>query len=206
VAVGDDDAAGLARRLPQGSIGAALDPVGVVLIPDPDAPGRPAQVATALSGRPAVLGPTVPWQEAHRSIIRATSAWPLHAAGLLGDDHLARTEEHLLTLILAADPALMRDLAARRLRPLHEMPAGVRARAESTLHAWLDAHGDVSVAAEILHVHPQTVRYRLAALRDAFGEALDVPVARLELALALRAPSPPEQDAVRPRAAPGSAP
>jgi DNA-binding PucR family transcriptional regulator len=51
-----------------------------------------------------------------------------------------------------------------------------------------------------LHVHPQTVRYRLAQLRELFGERLDDPDARFELALALRAVgavSPTE----RPRAA-----
>jgi DNA-binding PucR family transcriptional regulator len=36
-------------------------------------------------------------------------------------------------------------------------------------------------------VHPQTVRYRLAGLREAFGGALDDPGQRLELAIALRA-------------------
>ena len=41
------------------------------------------------------------------------------------------------------------------------------------------------MAAE-LHVHPQTVRYRLARLRERFGERLDDPEARFELALALR--------------------
>ena len=47
------------------------------------------------------------------------------------------------------------------------------------------------MAAE-LHVHPQTVRYRLARLRERFGDALDDPSARFELALALRSPvSPP---------------
>jgi len=46
----------------------------------------------------------------------------------------------------------------------------------------------VSAAAEVLHVHPQTVRYRLNGLREAFGDgALDDPAARLELALALQA-------------------
>ena len=43
------------------------------------------------------------------------------------------------------------------------------------------------VAAE-LHVHPQTVRYRLARLRERLGSALDDPAARFELALALRSP------------------
>ena len=41
--------------------------------------------------------------------------------------------------------------------------------------------------AQALHVHPQTVRYRLAQLREAFGDDLDDPDARFELELALRA-------------------
>jgi DNA-binding PucR family transcriptional regulator len=64
---------------------------------------------------------------------------------------------------------------------------GARARAYETLRAWLDAHGDVAVAAAALHVHAQTVRYRLGRVREALGDdALDDPAARLELALALR--------------------
>jgi DNA-binding PucR family transcriptional regulator len=148
-------------------------------------------VEAALAGQRAVVGPTVAWQQAHHSISRAVSAWPLHARGGLGGEPLARTEEHLLALLLAADPALVRDLAARRLRPLHRLPDGARERAEATLRAWFDAHGDVSATAERLHLHPQTVRYRLAGLRDVFGRALDDPVTRLETELALRSGSQP---------------
>jgi DNA-binding PucR family transcriptional regulator len=36
-------------------------------------------------------------------------------------------------------------------------------------------------------VHPQTVRYRMRQLRDLFGERLEDPDSRFELALALRA-------------------
>jgi DNA-binding PucR family transcriptional regulator len=36
-------------------------------------------------------------------------------------------------------------------------------------------------------VHPQTVRYRVRQLRELFGEALEEPDGRFELALALRA-------------------
>jgi DNA-binding PucR family transcriptional regulator len=39
-------------------------------------------------------------------------------------------------------------------------------------------------------VHPQTVRYRLARLRERFGADLDDPDARFELELALRAQAP----------------
>ena len=44
--------------------------------------------------------------------------------------------------------------------------------------------GEVAAA---LHVHPQTVRYRVAQLRELFGEALDDPGSRYELLLVLRA-------------------
>jgi DNA-binding PucR family transcriptional regulator len=48
----------------------------------------------------------------------------------------------------------------------------------------------VTRVAERLLVHPQTVRYRMGQLRDLFGEHLDDPDARFELALALRATEP----------------
>jgi DNA-binding PucR family transcriptional regulator len=38
-----------------------------------------------------------------------------------------------------------------------------------------------------MHVHPQTVRYRLSRLRERFGDELDSSQARFELELALRA-------------------
>jgi DNA-binding PucR family transcriptional regulator len=41
--------------------------------------------------------------------------------------------------------------------------------------------------ARVLHVHPQTARYRLSRLREVLGDDLDEPDARFELELALRA-------------------
>jgi hypothetical protein len=186
VAVGDADPVPLARRLPGGTIGAAVEPVAVLLVPDPEGPGRPGRLLAGLEGARAVVGPTVAWPDASRSVARAVAAWPLHAAGRLGQDSVVRTDDRLLPLLLAADPVLSSDLVRLRLGPLLAMPPAVRARAEATLRAWLDSHGDVSTAAEVLAVHPQTVRYRLGGLRDAFGDVLDDPVARLEIALALR--------------------
>ena len=45
----------------------------------------------------------------------------------------------------------------------------------------------MQAVAAALDVHPQTVRYRVRQLRDLFGERLEDPEARFELALALRA-------------------
>ncbi len=47
--------------------------------------------------------------------------------------------------------------------------------------------GAASSAAAELHVHAQTVRYRVGRLRALLGERLDDPEGRLELELALRA-------------------
>jgi hypothetical protein len=187
VAVGEADAVGLARRAPVGTIGAALEPTGVLLVPDPDGPGQSGRLLTALGRTRAVVGPPVPWAEAHRSVARVLMAWPLHAAEDLGTATVVHADEHFGALLLAADPALTADLVRHRLAPLDELPAGARRRATETLRAWLDAHGDVSAAADALDVHPQTVRYRIGQLRGLLGGALDDADARLELVLALRA-------------------
>lgn len=187
LAVHDGDVVPLARRLPEGTIGAALDPVAVLLVPDPDAPGRRRQLERGLRGRRAVLGPTVPWAQTQHSAGRALAGWPLHAAGRLGPGTLVAADDHLLELLLAAEERLTGDLVERRLAPLAAMTPAARRRAEETLRAWLDAHGDVARAAVALHVHPQTVRYRLGGLHEAFGDVLEDPDARLELDLALRA-------------------
>jgi hypothetical protein len=189
VALVVEDAVAVAARLPA-AVGADLGPVGVVVLATPDRTGWLDRVRAGTGERRAVLGPVVEPALAHRSIARAQAAWPLHAAGRLdpdGDDPLVRADEHLLDLLLAADPDLADDLRTRALAPLDALPGGAAVRAEETLRAWLDAHGDVSAAAAVLHVHPQTVRYRLTGLREALGSVLDDPVGRLELALALRA-------------------
>ncbi len=187
VAVGAADPVALARRMPTPAIGAALRPVGLVLVGDPGGPGRARLVGAALGERRAVLGPTVPGAAARASVRRALAGHALHAAGALGAAPLARTDDHVVTMLLAGAPDLAGDLRAR-LAPLDALTPAARERALRTLQAWLDAHGDVSAAAGALHVHPQTVRQRLGALRAVLGaEAFDDPARRLEVALALRA-------------------
>jgi hypothetical protein len=190
VAVGDVDPVALARRLPVGTLGAPLEAAGVLLVPDADGPGQRERLDEGLRGVRAVVGPVVPWLDAPRTVGRVLAAWPQHAAGRWGDHAQVQADDHLLELLLSADPALTADLAARRLRPLRDLPPGARRRAEQTLRAWLDAHGDVPRTAEALDVHPQTVRYRLGLLREQLGDVLEDPTARLELALALRSAAP----------------
>jgi len=118
---------------------------------------------------------------------------PTGAAGARGGDAatagppgLIVADDHLADLLLAADPPVAADLAASRLAPLAALAEGPRARLRETLAAWLDRPGQVQAVAAALDVHPQTVRYRVRQLRDLFGERLEDPDARFELALALR--------------------
>ena len=78
-------------------------------------------------------------------------------------------------------------LLSERERLNEHLQPAARDRATETLRAWLDAHGDVTGTARVLHIHPQSVRYRLARQREAFAGALDDPPGRLEIAAALRA-------------------
>ena len=158
-----------------------------MLVADPDAPGRIERIRRAIEGRRAALGPTTAWTGAGESWARAASCLRLVRDGVLEAGGLILAREQLGTLALHADRALIAELAAFRLEPLDALTPAARARLEATLLAWLRRQGNVAAVAQELHVHPQTVRYRLARLRERFGETLDEPDARFELELALRA-------------------
>jgi DNA-binding PucR family transcriptional regulator len=60
-------------------------------------------------------------------------------------------------------------------------------RLAQTLLAWLESADDANAAARRLHVHPQTIRYRLRQVSELFGDALAAPDSRFRLLLALHA-------------------
>ena len=169
-------------RLPESMPFAQLEGLGWVLVPDPSAPGRRGELRAALREASAALGPEVPVERAAESAQRARLA-----LDALNPERLVIADDHLLELLLHSGGSLAGDLARRRLAPLDELPENTRERLLETLAAWLDAQGEARPAAEALHVHVQTVRYRLGQLRDLLDGALDDPRGRLELALALRA-------------------
>jgi hypothetical protein len=169
------DAERIAGRLGPGAVAADE----LVVVADPDAPG--AVLRRVLEGAAAGVGPAVEPGEAPFSHRLATAA---HA---LASDGPVFADERLPELLVRAEPALAARLADRALEPL----AGDRAgRLTETLRAWLDAQGHHPTVAAALHVHPQTVRYRLARLRERFGPVLDDPDGRFALQLALRARPP----------------
>jgi PucR C-terminal helix-turn-helix domain len=184
----------IAARLPADVLGATVDDFCWALVPDATAPGRRHEIETALRGEWAVLGPTVPWQQAPVSARRAIATLELAHDGVIPANGLVVADDHLAALIIRSNSDLMTELARHRLAPLEDESESSRRRLSETLLAWLEHQGNVVEAAGALHVHPQTVRYRLGRLRECFGDALDDPRARFELALVLHAAASPVLD------------
>lgn len=165
-----------ALPLRQGTLVGAIvaDPVG----------SRREQLRTALTGAGCVVGITVPVEILARSVELAQLAVSLRDEGVLRDDPVF-VDDHLDTIIVHRDARLLSFLRDQVLAPLDGLPKGSRERLTETLVSWLRHHGDRLAVAEDLHVHPQTVSYRLGRLRTLFGEALDSPRERSRMLLAL---------------------
>jgi PucR C-terminal helix-turn-helix domain len=165
------------------------DDLMCAIVPDPAAPGRRDELAAALGDRPAALGPPVERHELARSFARARAALELGEAGILPSNGVVAADEHLAELLAFGDRALLREHAERELAPLSALPARSRQRLLETLRVWLDHPAQPTAAARTLHLHPQTVRYRVARLRELLGDDLDDPERRFALTLAVRGAS-----------------
>lgn len=157
-----------------------------VLLMVPDAHGRRrAALLRGVEGRGCLVGPSRPWLQVRSSYERALRA---QERGLEAD-----TEAHLPELVLTADPEALADLRTTVLAPLSGLRPASAAKLAETLRAWLLHQGRRDDIAAALFVHPQTVRYRMAQLRDLFGDQLEDPQKVLALTIALGvSPEPSE--------------
>lgn len=162
------------------------DPLTLLLVPDADGPGR-LHLLRVLAGRHAVVGPPRPWTDARASYDRAARTVGVARPTRTGAP--VDTEEHLAHLVLTADPEALSDLRARVLAPLAELAPGTRDRLAETLLSWLLHQGRRDAVAAELHIHAQTVRYRMGQLRELYGDRLSDPAAVRELVIALSATS-----------------
>lgn len=188
LACAEADLPQLSRRLPPDTLSSEIEHVGCVLIPDPDGPGRGAEIERAASDVVAALGPTgepdrarESWELA-RSMLRAVDSGSLESAGL------ARVGDRLGDLLLFEGRGLVGRIVAKRLASLDSLTPGARTRMTETALAYVRHRGNAVAMAESLHLHPQTVRYRLPRLRELLGDQLEDPEARFELEIALRTP------------------
>ncbi len=117
--------------------------------------------------------------------IAATRVLALLGAGLR-QPVLALEEVRVLMLLFREGrEADVRDFVDARLGPLVSRSGG--AELVSTLRAWLDSSASPGRTAAALHVHVNTVYYRLERLRELLGKDFDEPQRALDLRVALLA-------------------
>ncbi|MFI0353937.1 PucR family transcriptional regulator [Actinomadura sp. 9N407] len=156
-----------------------------LIVPDPEGPGRGRMLESALRNWVAALGPTVRTGDAAKSLRWAREALPLARRGVLPADRLIRCAEHMPTLVVFKDEELVRAVADLRLAPLKAVRPRHRERLMRTLLSCLQNGFNATEVAGRLHVHPQTVRYRLHQLEELFGPRLYEPESRLEMEMVL---------------------
>jgi PucR C-terminal helix-turn-helix domain/GGDEF-like domain len=79
------------------------------------------------------------------------------------------------------------ELSERVLAPLTDLTANRRAAVLQTLEAYLDCGGSVTSVADALHLHRQSINYRMQNVRRLFGPLLLTPNGRLALHIAVKA-------------------
>lgn len=136
-----------------------------------------------LADREAYVGPVRPWLEVAASYERAVRALDVGLG--VGGGVLINTEDHLADLVLASAPTELADLRAQVLAPLGEPGAPSYERHLETLRSWLLHQGRRDEVAAELHVHAQTVRYRMGQIRELYGDRLTDPDTVMQLLVAL---------------------
>jgi hypothetical protein len=172
------------RTLYLADAGPELLGTSVLLVPDAHGAYRP-QLLRLLRGHHAVAGPPRPWLQAHSSFHRAVRAAQMVAPPPA--DAPIDTEDHLIALVVTADGQALADLRAKALAPLAGEREPAAAKLADTLRSWLLHQGRRDAVAAQLFIHPQTVRYRMARLRELYGERLQDPEWVLSLTIALAA-------------------
>ncbi len=166
-------------------------------------PGRP-RAATAAGGHaPRLAGPRLRADGRRRArraaggrervaALGGPGACPRQARpGRPDADGIVWCEDHLPTLVLLADADLAATLSREALAPLRRLRPDQADRLAQTLLAWLESADDANAAARRLHVHPQTIRYRLRQVSELFGDALADPDDALPAAARPAGPAPP---------------
>ena len=175
-----------ARTLQLAETGPELPETSVLLVPDAHGASR-VHLVRLLEGRSAVVGPSRPWLQVRSSLELAVRA--SRVAVPPADGAVVDTEDHLVALIVTADAQALADLRTKVLSPLAGERDPAAAKLVQTLRSWLLHQGRREKVAAELFVHPQTVRYRMARLRELYGDRLHDPDWLLWLTIALAVPN-----------------
>jgi hypothetical protein len=179
----EGERAGSARRGLSGeALSVSTGARTVLLVPHPAALEREAAPLVRRLGLLAGLGPAVALEQAQASMRLARQALDVASPRM----PLVVAEQRLADIALRAAPEILAALAEQLLAPLAKQTPASRERLSVTLLHWLRHRGAQGAVAAELGVHPQTVRYRMARLRELLGDALEDPDGRFALEMALR--------------------
>ena len=107
------------------------------------------------------------------------------AAASPGSNEVVRFNERPLGVLLADSPDPARAMVDAVLSGVLEMPEPDRVALLETARAWLAAGGSSASAARSLHVHRNTVRYRIRRFEEMTGRYLNEPADSAEIYVAL---------------------
>jgi PucR C-terminal helix-turn-helix domain len=181
LAVAGERADGARRMLSGESLGVRIGASSGILVPHPVGLEREAARVAERLGLRVGVGPTASLEDVPASMRLARRALTLAEPG----SPPVVAERRLAELAIRGAPEIA-VLRRRLFAPLDGQTPASRARLEATLLQWLRHRGAQGAIAAELGVHPQTVRYRMARLRELMGDALEDPEQRFALELALR--------------------
>ncbi|WP_300682809.1 helix-turn-helix domain-containing protein [Nocardioides sp.] len=124
---------------------------------------------------------------ARRWVLRALH---LSTTGAIPRQPVIDCSRYFTQLWLHAEPSLRSQLVQTRLGPLLGESANSREILSSTLLVWLRTRESAPAIAEMMGVHPQTIRYRWRKINELFGEDLLDPAIIVQTLLALEATLP----------------
>ena len=139
-------------------------------------------VAPLARGR---VGMSEPYPNLDQSAAALRQAWVACAAATPGTCELVRYGEQPIAVLLASVPELCRNIAHAVLGPVLALPEADRDALLDTMRAWFAADGSASGAAARLHMHRNTVHYRLRRVESLTGRSFAAPTSVGQLHVAL---------------------
>ncbi len=133
------------------------------------------------------VGVSAPYPSLDQTPAALRQARLAYATAAPGSHELVRYEQAPIAILLASAPDAAAAVAQAILGPVLALAAVECEVLLGTLRVWFAAQGATSVAATKLHVHRNTVRYRLKRVEDLTGRSLAEPTGTAELHLALEA-------------------
>ena len=157
--------------------------VGVLAIRPPVTVDRVSQRLGALAtGR---VGVSESYGSLDRTHVAVRQARIACAGATPGTREIVRYGQRPVAVLLAGAPELAGAVAHAVLGPVLALPAADRDGLLETLRVWFAVDGSASAAAGRLHVHRNTVHYRLRRVEALTGRSLTRPTAVAELHVAL---------------------